>query len=164
MGRGGWCASVRASGQHSDSKGSRASACQAGVLATAVLWTSVPGTHLSSSDLMHENVLPGGGLENRLRSQVRLAKESMRLRLEAITVSLRTSRQTREPQQTAADRYPGARIIFRKRSRYCGPTYLFSDTEAFSIFFRIHFHLLDKCSTQCLFIAKTGNSCDFLKR
>src|ERR1700722_15152205 len=88
----------------------------------------------------------------------------MRLRPKALTVSPRTSRQTREPQQTAADRYPGARIIFKKRSRYCEPTYLFSDTEAFSIFFRIQFHLLDKCSTQCLFIAKTVNSCYLLNR
>jgi hypothetical protein len=37
------------------------------VLATAVSWTSVPGTHLSYSDLMRENVLPGGGLENRCK-------------------------------------------------------------------------------------------------
>ncbi len=43
VGREGCCASVRASPQHSDPKGSREYACQAGVLAAAVLLASVPG-------------------------------------------------------------------------------------------------------------------------
>jgi hypothetical protein len=41
---------------------------------------------------------------------------------------------------------------------------LFSDSEAFSIFFRSHFHLQDECSTECLFVAKTGNACNLFKR
>ena len=56
------------------------------------------------------------------------------------------------------------RTLFFENESYPGPAYLFSDAKAFSIFSRSHFHLLDKCSAQCLFIAKAGNACDLLKR
>ena len=39
-----------------------------------------------------------------------------------------------------------------------GVPHLFFDTEAFAIFSRSHFHLLDKCSTERLFVAKAGNA------
>jgi hypothetical protein len=68
-----------------------------------------------------------------------------------------------DPNQTAVGRNP-VRTLFFENERYSGPTYLFSDAKAFSIFSWSHFHLLDKCSPQCLFIAKAGNACDLLKR